>query len=225
MKFNEWLEKLEKQQKRLHDCSALSDVVETINVQGTSVTIEVGKEGVEVCLDNANTRAKYPPRQLRSIYTNNKEEFGHMLATITERTAEVVVATEAIMEALADGVIPEAVMLRLSGEKVSGESTDLVTESAGKKLEQLHEEFYFDGYTKIQSFRFDDIIAGKDLILTFDAGSTVKHIQWGDLSANSRFGSLKVEATNVEDCMFFLANYELIKEKLLSVIAQVKAIQ
>ena len=215
MRFSQWLKKLDGQQARLNEL-ALSPVSESISVDGKLITITIGKGQYDCEADGSKTA----PCFLRPLYTNNKEEFDAMLESITEATDRVVEATEVILTSVSREAVPAAVMARMKGEKVSGDPAELVTSMTESKLKKLHETLWGEQpYGGFDSFDFNfSPVAGKALSLVLNIRL---HIMWGRISTDgSRFG-----IPDVEEAMYFLANFEVIKERILRFIEQVKAIK
>ena len=214
MRFSEWLDKLNKQQARLNDL-ALSEVSEVISIDNSTIAITLGKHKYDTEIDG-NSAA---PRFLRSLYTNHKEEFDDMLESITFSTQAVVEATEAILTAVSDKAIPNAVIARMKGEQTSGEPADLVESMVEKKLTKLFEEIVklapYGGFLNFAVNLGD--IAEKALRVDWEPLC----IYWGKISIrNTRIG-----IPDAEEAMYFLANYDLIRERILRFIEQIKTIK
>ena len=213
MRFSEWLDKLNKQQARLNDL-ALSEVSEVISIDNHTIAITLGKKKYDAEIDGTNTG----PRFLRPLYTNNKEEFDSMLESITQSTQAVVEATEVILTAVSDKAIPNAVIARMKGEQTSGEPADLVESMVEKKLTKLSEEVGEAPYGVFDNFSVDlGNIAERRLVLRADPLC----IYWGRISIQRD----RVQIPDAEEAMFFLANYDLIRERILRFIEQIKAIK
>ena len=214
MRFSEWLDKLNKQQARLNDL-ALSEVSEVISVDNHTIAITLGKNKYDAEIDGRNSGARF----LRSLYTNHKEEFDDMLDSITQGTQAVVEATEVILTAVSDKAIPNAVIARMKGEQTSGEPADLVESMVEKKLTKLSEEVgeaapygVFDNFFA----RLGDIGAKRLIFQVFPIG-----IHWG----KTEIISGRIRIPDAEEAMYFLANYDLIRERILRFIEQIKAIK
>lgn len=226
MRFSEWLDKLNKQQARLNDL-ALSEVSEVISFEDHIVAITIGKGTYFAEVDGSSAA----PRFLRSLYTNHKEEFDAMLESITHSTDVVVEATEVILTTVSDKAIPEAVIARMKGEQTSGEPADLVESMTEKKLKNLldavHGElktFEESPATIFSEFQVDlEPVAEKPLLIKYQAGLAF-HIQWGRTSISDQHG-ISLNIPDVEEAMYLLANYDLIKERILRFIEQIKAIK
>ena len=223
MRFSEWLDKLNKQQARLNDL-ALSEVSETIAANGQIISVTIGKGKYDATVDGSDCAARF----LRPLYTNNKEEFDAMLESITQSTNQVVEATEVILTTISDEAIPQAVINRMKGEKTSGEPADLVESMAEKRLKELLGCVYekLKTFEKVPATLFNQFqvylapIADKPLMV--DYSGLALHIGWGRTSIHSRSG---VTIPDVEEAMYFLANYDLIKERILRFIEQIRAIK
>lgn len=220
MRFNEWRDKLLAQQQRLNDL-ALGEVFETISVEGKGVCVTFGKAKCEIAIDGND----YGANQLRSLYTHNKEEFHFLLESITESTDRVVTATKEILLAVSAEAIPMAVIERMKGEQTSGDPADLVRAMTEKKLndllKSLEKRVSKQGHCigKFQSFQITlEKIREVPLILHFMAG--VFQLNWGNISA----GAGRVAINDAEQAMFFIANYEYIKERLFGFLDKAKNI-
>lgn len=222
-KFTLWLEELDGLQKKLHDVHSLSDVKETITIDGKVLTFNLGKEyNVET------SDASYPlaPRNLRPLYTNNKEEFDALLESLKQSTTAVVEATDTILTAISEEAVPGAVMARMKGEQVSGDSPDLVKDMAEKKLKELY-DWVFDQIPKgiLKSFQVVLPIANRELDLqvshNYSVSTLLLDIRYDKLRATQS----TVRAGDVEQAMYFLANFDVIKAKLQSLLDQLKAIK
>ena len=224
IRFTEWIDKLNKQQARLNDL-ALSEVSETIAANGQIISVTIGKGKYEATVDGSDCAARF----LRPLYTNNKEEFDAMLESITQATDQVVEATEVILAVISDEAIPQAVIDRMKGEKTSGEPADLVESMTEKRLKELLTCVYEElgGFKKVPATLFNQFqvylapIADKPLMVDYHSGLAL-HIGWGRTSIHSRAG---VTIPDVEEAMYFLANYDLIKERILRFIEQIRAIK
>ena len=215
MRFSEWLDKLNKQQARLNDL-ALSEVSEVISIDNHTIAITLGKGKYETEIDGRDSGARF----LRSLYTNHKEEFDDMLESITHSTQAVVEATEVILTVVSDKAIPEAVIARMKGEQISGEPADLVESMVEKKLTKLSEEVAKAyPYGVLDAFNASlGEIAGKVLALRYGAQL---RIVWGRISVTGE----QTTVPDAEEAMYFLANYDFIRERVLRFIEQIKAIK
>jgi len=225
MKFSEWQDKLNEQQKRLNDL-ALSEATESISIPahnspGSVITITLGKGKYESSVNGSDCA----PRFLRPLYTNNKEEFDAMLESLTQQTDLIARATEVILESVSEEALPQAVIARMKGDKVSGDPSELVKTMTEKKMSSLvriiKDELPLGNISSIEC----DLggIAKKTTSLTLRYGEIT--LQWGGLNATSMSLAVKVFIGEVEEAMFFLANYEIIKERVLEFVRQVKAIK
>jgi hypothetical protein len=219
MRFNEWLEKLNNQQARLNEL-ALSEVSETISVMGKTIAITLGKQKRHCEVDSSAC----DPRYLRPLYTNNKEEFDAMLESITEQTNQVVEATDVILTSVSEEAVPQAVIARMKGDKVGGDPADLVETMTEKKLKDLLAavETCFDksGVGVFRQF-VANLAPMADKVLVVELGAAL-HIQWGRISINDRG---IISTPDVEEAMYFLANYDLIKARVLDFFDQIKRIR
>jgi len=141
-----------------------------------------------------------------------------MLDSITQSTQAVVEATEVILTAVSDKAIPEAVIARMKGEQTSGEPADLVESMVEKKLTKLSEEVAEAPHGVFSAFEAElGNIAERRLVLR---GAPLC-IYWGRISIQRD----RVQIPDAEEAMYFLANYDLIRERILRFIEQVKAIK
>lgn len=221
-KFTLWLEELDGLQKKLHDVHSLSDVSETITIDGKILTFNLGKEyNVET------SDASYPiaVRHLRPLYTNNKEEFDALLESLKQSTETVVEATDTILTAISAEAVPGAVMARLKGEQVSGESPDLVTDMAERKLRELQKLFQSYPLNILDTYSGKLLVAEREFIfVNYGTSEIVVDISYGNNCAAYGAQS-RVRVTDVEQAMYFIANYGVIKTKVQSLLDQLKAIK
>lgn len=222
MKFNEWLEKLNSQQKRV-DEFALSEAYEAITVEGKTIQITLGKGKYECEVGKHLVGARW----LRSLYTHNKEEFDAMLESLTEQIDKIAQATEVILESVGREAIPNAVLERLKGEKVEAGPAELVVTLVEKRLKELTEiikkRFGSEPIGHMDSFEANLSVANKDMALAFNLGEI--SITWGRVSINShRYRDDIIHVHDVEEGMFLLANYKLIKEKILDFMGEVEKV-
>ena len=221
-KFTLWLEELGGLQKKLHDVHSLSDVSETITIDGKLITINLGKEYNAELSDSS-----YPiaPRHLRPLYTNNKEAFDALLESLKQATETVVLATDTILTAISEEALPGAVMARMKGEQVSGESPDLVKDMAEKKLKELYGRVCEQMPKGIwNQFKVTLPIADRELELETwrSQYSETVEIKWG---TKLHVSSSRCVIDDVEQAMYFLANFDVIKAKLQKLLYQIDAIK
>jgi len=221
-KFTLWLEELDGLQKKLTDVHSFSDVSETITIDGKILTINLGKEyNAEV------SDASHPlrPRNLRPLYTNNKEEFDALLESLKQSTTAVVEATDTILTAISEEAVPGAVMARMKGEQVSGDSPDLVKDMAEKKLKELYDRVCEQMPKGIwNSFAVTLPIADRELELETwrnQYRETVE-IKWGKFV---HVNGSRCVIGDVEQAMYFVANFDVIKAKLQKLLYQMNAIK
>ena len=217
MRFSEWSEKVKKQQYRLKDI-ALSDVSESISVNGKTITVTIGKDKCEALINGTS----YWLKELRSLYTNHKEEFDAVLESITQSTEQVATATEIILATISDEAVPQAVLARMKGEQVSGEPADLIEEMTKKKLQNLYESISeLLPLSRFTSFEAElPPIANGDLLLEIMQNEVYK-IGWGNIVIGRRS---TISISNMQEAMYFVANFDLIKEAFLQFVRKVKAI-
>ncbi len=185
MKFSDWLVRLDEQQKRLEH-GARSEAIETICVEWITTCVTLQKQSLDTLTEIDGS--KYVARSLRSLYTNNKEEFGAMLESLTKSVDQIVRASDVILEAVSAGAVPDAVLTRLKGERVSGEPVDLVRKRAEKELIDLGEVLAskFDEDKQFGDFVFG---AGDDLLVSESLVELYRH---HSLTGLSGFGPVEV---------------------------------
>lgn len=232
MRFSEWLDKMDKQQKKLNDL-ALSEVSETISVENKVISITLGKSKYETLVDNSQIALRF----LRPLYTNNKEEFDAMLEAITNSVDKVTQATEVILTAMSEEAIPGAVIARMKGEKTSGEPADLVESMTEKLLNELlykcRDELGLYSEDKATVFNSFEVtlgsIGGLTLSMEFKKSLNlilgIKIQDRGRIEIQDQSGRIFNSIKDIEAAMFFLANYGLIEQRFLKFIEQVKMIK
>ena len=116
-------------------------------------------------------------------------------------------------------------MARLKGEQVSGDSPDLVLDTAKKKLQEIH-NYAMEQMPKgiWNSFKVTLPIADREFELETwrSQYSETVEIKWG---TKLHVSGSRCVIDDVEQAMYFLANLDVIKVKLQSLLDQLKAIK
>ena len=214
MRFSEWHEHLQKQQERL-TVIVFGEVTETISTkEGGIITVTLGKDKYQAEVDGQG----YAPNKLRPLYTNNKEEFDGLLEAITSQVESMVSLTNIVLASISEEAVSGAVIERMKGEQISGEPADLVESMVEKKMKNLLEDIGVAPFGIFKDFNLRVDIAGGCLTLG-EAG-----LEWKNIHGRLHLNGDIVSISNIEDGMYFLANFELIRDKVLNLIRQIKAI-
>ena len=215
MRFNEWLSKLDIQQKKVEN--SLGKVSETILINEHSVTIHLGKE-YEAVIDGSS----YRPKELRFLYTNNKEEFANLLEVLTHWVTEIAEATDFILEALTEEAVPGAVLARMTGAKEDTSSQQLLSRMCEKKLKELWDLFHKQVPDTLESFSYRTSVVNSFLVLEYKKRKEVT-LYFGAMSCHG-FGVDIPGSCGLKEQTGFLAAYELIKARILRFCLELKGI-
>jgi hypothetical protein len=182
-----------------------------MTVEGATFTLTLGKQ---LIIHHGKTELS-SITLLRPYYTENKEAFEGMLESLRSQADQVVSIGSDIVTALVASEIPKAVLKRMSGEE---EDTTLAGTMVEKKLRELVKE----------SQKFPTLATGKFALmpvatrsLSFEHGDKKTcSIEWGSIKIDllhHPFGhDQDVELGESEDQVFFLANFNLIKSRLVA---------
>jgi len=220
MKFKDWLSQLEDQERKLEQI-ALMDIQESISVDGSLITVTLGKESFHATIDGKD----FSPRQLRPFYTHHKEEFNGLLESLTEQADNVVQASSTILSAFTDRIVPGEVIARMEGEEAAGGPVSMAKKMCEPKLVELLKTISNCGHPlgKFSSFEAKYKVGGRLFQINFGYG--IFTIRFGDLQASQRYTSPVLDMDgNLEDMMFFVGNYEIIKQRLVDFLKRVKAL-
>lgn len=197
MRFNEWQDKLQKQHERIAGVP-LAEISEVMFLDGSSIVVSIGKK---YCAEIDSK--EFGVRNLRGFYTAHKDEFGNLLESITEQTNVVAEVTNTLLEAVTADSMPEIIMDRLQG-KQEQDSVEMVRELTGKRLLELWH--IWDRRYVTNQFVIELGVAGKDLQLNQNG-----YIGWGKLVT---YGKAPPNVDDVEECLFFLSQFDIIKAKV-----------
>jgi hypothetical protein len=210
LNFKEWREGIEALEAKVKR-GTLFDISEAIGVGGTVVTITIGKNGLHV--EEGDYRADI--KQLRSLFTHNKEEFEDLLDVLTERVDKGIESTEGILEQVVAPIIPDAVIQRLKGDAAGdADNKDLLQQMVKKGLQEIADTFF----KRVQPFDSFNInfreVNELPFVLAYSNNRFVLEV------CGCHVDSMDPEDGNpsndMETCLFFLANLESIKKKLQS---------
>lgn len=219
MRFSEWNQKLEEQQVRLKNANAMASVSESISIGNRIYGVNLAKDKLSAEIDGRVGQTRF----LRAEYTRNKEQFDAMLEAVTDQVDKIVKATDAILEAVSEDALPGAVIERMKGSQVSGEPSEMVEVMTEKKMESLLQTIR--GRLVDTVFTTFDIdlpeLAGQPISFFLNIGGSIQ-FSWGRIWKNSSGGQ---KIPDVEQAMFFLANFELIEKRVLEVVDQMAAIK
>ena len=219
LRFSEWLKKLEEQHRKVSRLS-LVDITETVTASNKVISITLGKE-LLVEVNGETTGSRF----LRALYTNNKDEFTSLLESLTKRADEVSEAIDNLLEVITEEAIPEVVVARMKGEKVSGDPVEILESMCKKRFEQLR-SILEKGTGNFASYQIGLRPVGIHLIhLAFDGASV--NVGWGDLAIRRTIlGAHSSSWTaNKEQCLQFIGNFETIKERIEEFVKHLKEIR
>lgn len=207
MKFNEWVDEINKLQGKLGK-NTLSDISETIGVGGSTITITLGRElGVEI-----DGREHCTLKVLRSLFTHNKEVFTDLLDVLTERVTEVTEAMDGLMTEMVAEAIPGAVLSRMRGDKVEADNMALLKTILEKRFSEL-DTIIQKAKIPIENFKFNfEPLVTQPMLLK--KNDPFLYIMAFGLMYESRSANLSGKLDNIEVCLQFLANFEIIKERV-----------
>lgn len=207
MKFREWTNKIDALQG-----NTLFDISESLSVKGSSVLINVGKNGVTCEIDSVPEDL----RQCRSLFTYHKEEFEGLLEGLQERCESAFRATNTIVAAAAYDAIPAAVIERLKGNE-PGDDYSLVRKRCEDKLmswvpqlrqlDRLFGELHF-------AFPLNSDI-GTDplnLIIQKISGSMILHC--GAFKSSTQDAGVTIVSEILQDQLMFIGNADYIQSRL-----------
>lgn len=203
IRFSEWRGKLQKEHERISSVP-LSEVSEVMCLDSSSIVVSIGKKycaeinGVEYGIGN-----------LREFYTHHKDEFANLLESITEQSKGIAVVTETLLEAVTADSMPELIMDRLQGGGAQ-DPVDMVKELAKKRLNELWK--IWNRQYPSDNFRIELEVAGKTLGLCQG-----DYVIWGNIIVRRNMVS---RTDNVEECLFFVSQYDEIKAKVKQVSAE-----
>jgi len=204
MKFNEWLKKVEELQNKIESI-AIVPVTESIFINGKTVLVSLTSTQLEVELDGNRTA----PRFLRHEYTHAKEEFADLLDALTSDARELLDNANEMLMAVTEEEIPEAVIARMKGDQVDGDTLQLLNRMVSKKWEVLVKRFA----RVVEPFEWFEIelpVAGQGLQLIKSGRGSRVSLAWGGFVANEGNSS----QTSAAGSLKFLGAYKAIEEKL-----------
>lgn len=213
--FTIWQQEITELQEKISKNPLQNSISETITAQGNIYTVTLGET-----MSATVNGIKCQFGQLRGDYTNRKEEFDSLLDGLKKRVEEINQATDAILNVISEEAVPAAVIKRMAGEEVSGESVDLIENRVrtlvfdmGKRLSRRLGNFKpeFDGYLRP--------VAGRMLELETSNGNL--SFTWGQC----RFNEAGAHIGSAEECIFFIGNAVLIEKRLveaIDVLVQIK---
>ena len=155
-----------------------------------------------------------------------------MLESLTKSVDQIVRASDVILEAVSAGAVPDAVLTRLKGERVSGEPVDLVRKRAEKELIDLGEVLASKFDEDKQFGDFVDFRVGfqsgeKNVTFSFTGDKlefsygNITLAKWLDIAPQLGAGGLK----DIKEVMLFLSNLDHIKERISTFLDKLKAMR
>lgn len=207
-KFTLWLQEYKKLTSEVRNIP-LVNIKEVLSVGGQHFILSLGKDS-KVEQDDHEIDPKY----LRQYFTSNKNEFYDVLEILRTRVTEQRAFAINVCNALTEQAVPEVVMARLQGEQVSGDAFEMLKLGTRKKLDALM-KLAQEIKTPFKSFDISIEVAGKNLNLAM-AVRGFDSIEWGDIKVSAVQASTvtRHDEGTLEDDMFFLTNFEFIKQAL-----------
>ena len=206
MKFKEWLDKMDAQQKRLAEAGLFAEIEEAIPCEGNSIPIHMDTKESE--------SGKYDLRYLRSDFPKHREEFESCLERVTLRVDSVVENSSNMLRALVDNQTPGLVMARMKGEAEDSDPKEVFKKMVGEKAKEL--------WRPLRKFPecIDEIkihlqVAGETLKI--DKGSNA--YTWGNIQvwrgSRSKDGLNVTMYTDLTKCLFFITNIAEIRQAIV----------
>lgn len=197
MKFNEWMKKVEDLQEKVRDI-ALVPISESIYVNGQTVAITLDKNQVITELAGNPT----PLRYLRHEYTHAKEEFDDLLDALHKSASEILENSNEILLAVTEEEIPAAVIARMSGKQINGDTPELLEKMVTRKA-----EFLLKKLGKISAFKiFEYEVAVGSQTLFLERSYRTYTLYWGNIKVDET----SVSTGDVRGNLKFLGTFEAI---------------
>lgn len=200
MKFNEWMKKVEDLEEKVRDI-ALVPISESIYVNGQTVAITLDKNQVITELAGNPTALRY----LRHEYTHAKEEFDDLLDALHKSASEILENSNEILLAVTEEEIPAAVIARMSGQQINGDTPELLEKMVTRKAEFLLKKL--DGITTLKSFEYEVKVGNQVLHLERTSASYFL-FTWG--SINGTTIGKEIDTGDVRGNLKFLGTFEAI---------------
>lgn len=197
MKFNEWQKKVEDLQEKIQDV-ALVPITESIYVDGKTVVITLDKGQLHVDAGGSPTALRY----LRHDYTHAKEEFDDLLEALQKSASEILESSNEILLAVTEEEIPAAVIARMSGQQINGDTPELLEKMVERKAEYLLKKL--DKTRTFETFNFKVKVGSGTL--EFERDYNGPRIHWGNVQINKS----GVSSGDVRQNLKFLGKFEAI---------------
>ena len=214
MNFKDWKEGMEALGSKVKR-GTLYDISETIGVGGTTVAITIGKGGLHV--EQGDYRSDL--KQLRPLFTPNKEEFENLLEALTDRIDKAIESTEDLLTQVVAPIIPEAVIGRLKGSvEGDADNKDLLQLMVQKGLAEIAQKFFKYPNHPFDSFDINfEPIKERPFILAYAVYQSGRNRFTLEVCGSHLDAAYPEDANicdDMETCLYFLANFETIKAKL-----------
>jgi len=192
------MKKVENLQEKVQDI-ALVPITESIFVNGKTVTITLEKNQVHTEVGRTPTALRY----LRHEYTHAKEEFDDLLEALQKSASEILENSNEILLAVTEEEIPAAVIARMSGAQINGDSAELLQKMVERKAEFLIKKL--GKATALKTFDYEVKVGGRILSLERNYHGFI--LRWSNITmVPSSFNSNE----DVRGHLQFLGNFEAI---------------
>ena len=228
MKISDWMQELKEQNVRLNTVQ-MGLVRESINLEGSSVTVTLGRQsGIEFQPKSSSHTQKInideTPRHLgpefSTLFRRYSGDFANLLDNLKKQVDEVVNAVTELFSAIVDQDIPELMIERISGEQMGKEPQELVKKTAEIRFKKLM-AMLKDLPKPFEHLEWERTIAKKKLEIEF-TGRSEWRLKWNELRMDTpELVFLPVPA--LTQCLLFLANYEKISASVEKFATAVRA--
>ena len=204
MRFNEWTQAITVEHDKVKNFAVITPT-ESITVEGETFTLTLGKQ----LIIHQGKNELSSILLLRPYYTANKEAFEGMLESLRSQADTVASIGNDIVTALVAPEIPKAVLQRMSGEE---DDTTLAGIMVERKLKELVKESQKFPILALGGFALLPVATRSLSFERVDQRNKCK-IDWGSISIDQ---DSTVDLGESEDQVFFLANFNLIKSRLVA---------
>jgi len=202
--FKQWEKELTDCQTKLKDSIIL--VTKSVTIANCSYVFTIGKGTLRIAEEDGGS---VWVREIRPIYNHHKAEFNDFLNNeIKPATEKVYSATNEILNVITSDKIPEVLLKRMLGEDVETDGATMVRELTTENLKKL-----VSAMGKLpENLRNIEVELKTGEALQLSWGGRHGYIMWGDIAIRSNdFATV----LNIEHCLKFNSNFELIKKRLI----------
>lgn len=211
MRYTDWINDYENLKKEV-DGIPLIDIQEVLSVGGNHAVVCLGKK-TGIFIDDQDTQ----PRFMRSWWTEHREEFIYLMESLKDKVREQKQFAIDLCNAMTEQAVPDLVLKRMRGEQVSGDAFTLLKDGVKYKISELEEELVALSPPRQFTFTFNDDVAGQKLRLGFTENRHWKVMWWGLHSGDA--------GTDLEACMYLLANFSLIRKRCQDIATQIREVK